>query len=185
MQKNNKIPRGAGMGEASSAEAFEEIRLDLYRLAEWLMGRERKAHTLQPTALLSEVWIKVFAGNASIEGVDRSQLIARAVIAMRRILTDHARRRAAEKRGGDLVREPLDDVLDRCAAQGVDALELEDALEKLGQVHPRPALAITLRFIAGFQVDEIAAQLGVVPQTVRNDLKLARAWLRRELGGGA
>ena len=172
------------MAEVLSADAFEDIRLDLYRLASWLMGRERKAHTLQPTALLSEVWIKVFAGNDSFEGVDRAQLIAKATLAMRRILTDHARRRGAEKRGGDLNREALDVVIDHCAAHGVDVLELEDALEALGKDHPRPALAITLRFIAGFQVEEIAAQLDVSAQTVRNDLRLARAWLRRKLGGG-
>ena len=120
------------MDEKLSAEAFEEIRQDLYRLAEWLMGRERKAHTLQPTALLGEVWIKLFAGDASFEGVDRAQLIAKAVLAMRRILTDHARRRGAEKRGGGVM----------CLVWGLTWWPV-----KIGAAHVPPIFLAAARFL--------------------------------------
>jgi RNA polymerase sigma-70 factor (ECF subfamily) len=171
------------MAEENPGVTFNDIREDLHRLARWLMERERQGHTLQPTALLGEVWIKLFADNQSIEGKGRAELIGRAVRAMRQILTDHARRRGAEKRGGDQGRVPLlDDVPDQRASRDIDELELEDALGKLAEAHPRPALAMNLRLTARFTIPEIAALLEFSEETIRKDLLLARAWLARELG---
>ena len=125
----------------------------------------------------------MFGGKEFIDGSDRNKVIATAATAMWHILIDYKRTRCAIKRGRDYRRVPLDDVLDRCAAKNLDTSDLKEALDDLAAVHGRAASAMTLRFIGGFKVAEIAGQSGVSEATVRNDLKFARAWLRRRLGG--
>ena len=101
---------------------------------------------------------------------------------MRNILVDHARRRRAEKRGGNLRQHPLDAVLDHYEKQQIDVIALRDALEALSQDYERASMVMTLRYIAGFTVNDVADQLGVSVATVEKDTQFARAWLRMRLG---
>ena len=168
--------------EKTPSDVFESLREDLHRLARFLMSRENPGHTLQATALVSEVWIGLFAGRDAIGLEDRDAILGRACVAMKNLLIDHARRRGTLKRGGGKRRVPLDGVLDRCDAGNFDVVELRDALEELAKVLPRAEAVFTLRFIAGFKTREVADQLGVSGATVENDYALARGWLRRKLG---
>jgi RNA polymerase sigma-70 factor (ECF subfamily) len=160
---------------------FERLHSELHRLATQAMARERKDHTLQPTALLHEVWLRLNGKIASREIGDPAHLVHAATLAMRQILVDHARHRTAEKRGGRGRRIPLDEVLDYCDSQSLDVRDIHDALNDLTQVHERQATILTLRFFWSFTVEEVASLLDVSEGTVENDFRLARAWLRRQL----
>jgi RNA polymerase sigma factor (TIGR02999 family) len=164
-------------------ELFELLHARLHRLATRAMAGERKDHTLQPTALLHEAWLRLVRTKDNSIGPDTSpaQVLHAAARAMRQVLVDHARRRGAQKRVGRRRRVPLDNLLDRCAEHRLDAQELHDSLEALAQVHERPATVITLRFLAELTVKEVAELLDVSEGTVESDYRLARAYLRRQL----
>lgn len=154
--------------------AYDELR----RLAELEMRRERSDHTLQPTALLNEAWAKL-AGSDVDAWSDRTRFFGVASRAMRQILVDHARRRAAAKRGGGAQRTTLAGVgeaidLDRLIA-------LDEALDRLDRVDPRLRQLVEYRFFAGLTDAESAELLGVTRRTVQRDWAKARAWLHREL----
>lgn len=170
--------------EVGDADAREELLPVLYdemhAIAARCMRGERAGHTLQPTALVHEAWMKL-AGGAAIAPSTRSALLGAAAGAMRRILIDHVRRRHARKRGGAAQRVTLADDVVAAAGSDVDALALDDALTRLGSIDERQARIVELRFFAGLTADETAVVLGVSRGTVQADWAVARAWLRREL----
>jgi RNA polymerase sigma-70 factor, ECF subfamily len=155
---------------------------ELRRTAGGLLRHERPGHTLQPSALVHEALMRFLAGDALPEFSDRRHLFAAAAQAMRQILVDHARRRGAGKRGGNRGRVPMDQVLASFDEQGLDMIELHQALDRLARAHPRQAHVVTLRFFGGLSVPEVALTLDVSDTTVESDWRFARAWLRGQLG---
>jgi RNA polymerase sigma factor (TIGR02999 family) len=156
---------------------------ELRRKAGELMRRERRDHTLQATALVHEALLRLLSGEALTEISDRRHLYGAAAQAMRQVLVDHARRRNSGKREGHRVRVPLDQVLADFDAQGLDVIDLNQALERLAQEYPRQAQVVTLRFFGGLSISEVVETLGVSDTTVECDWRFARAWLRGRLGG--
>lgn len=160
----------------------------LRRLAAHYLQQERQGHTLQPTALVHEAFVRLLGG-AEVDWRDRGHFYAVAASVMRRVLVDAARARVAQKRGGGA---PWDHATafdpDRLPAHGTDAAqalwELHEALQGLARLNPRQAHVVELRYFGGLTVDEAATVLGTSPQTVMRDWKVARAWLARELTGG-
>lgn len=147
--------------------------------------RGNRAHTLQPTALVHEAWLKFAAaldGGASPR--DRQHFLAVAATAMRQVLINHARDRRAQKRGGgDVARVPLDECVDAIEAQTGDLVDLHDVLERFTKDHPRPAQVVEMRVFGGMLVEEVAAALDLAESTVKADWRFARAWLQRALPG--
>jgi RNA polymerase sigma factor (TIGR02999 family) len=155
------------------------------RLAAGYLQRERAGHTLQPTALAHEAYLRLL-DQRQVSWQNRAHFMGLAAQAMRRILTDHARRRRAIKRGGDAVRVALDDVEAAGATPdllGISAEDLDAALERLARLDERQVRVIELRFFTGLSIEEAAEVLAVSPATVKRDWTLARAWLHRELKG--
>lgn len=153
---------------------------DLRRLASAAMRGERAGHTLQPTALAHEAYLRL-AAQEGCRWTSRRQVLAVAGRVMRRVLVDHARARHAAKRGGDALRVTLSEAIPG-AGPDVDVVALDEALERLGSLDPRAAAIVELRALAGLTVAEVAAALDVSPATVKRDWTVARAWLSRELG---
>ena len=152
----------------------------LHEVAGALMRGERSDHTLQPTALVHEAYLRLRHSPAP---VDEGAFRALAAATMRRILVDHARARAAQKRGGDRIRIALPEVsVD--APEPVELLALDDALRALAELDERASRVVELRFFGGLSGEETARALGIAPSTADADWALARAWLRRRLEGG-
>jgi len=158
---------------------IDDVYEDLRRLAEAYFRRQDPGHTLQPTALVHEAWLRLAQGPAI---ADREHFLAVAATAMRQILVDHARRRGAAKRGGDASRITLDDAVSPAPAPALDLLDLDAALTMLARLDPRKARVVELRFFAGLTLAEVAAVLHVSAVTIGTDWRMARAWLSRELG---
>ena len=160
---------------------YEELRA----IARGHLKRERPGHSLQPTALVNEVWLHFMKG-ADLDLSNRSHFLAVAANAMRRLLIDHARARGAAKRGGGWERVSLSEQAGRSQGKGddVDVVALHEALNRLEQLGERLARVVELRFFGGLTVQEVAEVLGVAPVTVEKDWTKAKAWLRRELRGG-
>ena len=147
---------------------------ELHRIAEAHFRHERAGHVLQPTALVNEAWQK-FVALAAVELNDRVHFLSLCSRLMRQVLVDHARRRAVHERAVESMR-----VDDRIEA---DALDLDLALRKLAEAHPRPARVVELRYFGGLSIEEIAQSLEVSHATVKRDWLAARAWLYRQLHG--
>ena len=161
------------------AELMPLVYSELRRLADSQMRDERSGHTLQPTALVHEAYLRLAGHRAGFQ--NRVHFYGAAAQAMRRILVDHARSRGALKRGhGDLVAN-----LDQAANLGIelrlDLVALDEALDRLTAVAPRPAKVVELRYFGGLSVDETAEFLNVAPATVKRHWSFARAWLYRAL----
>jgi RNA polymerase sigma factor (TIGR02999 family) len=151
----------------------------LRRLAARQLRDERAGHTLQPTALVHEAYLRI-VGSDPGRVENRVHFLALAAKAMRRILIDHARRRAAEKRAGDLHRVTLTDVLADSREDDqrqVDAIALDDALQRLETIRPRAAQVVELRYFGGLTLDETAEVLSVTAKTVSRQWNTARLWL--------
>jgi RNA polymerase sigma-70 factor (ECF subfamily) len=176
--------RAWSRGDADAGERLLPIVYgELRRQAARLLRRERRDHTLEPTALVHETYLRLIEQRAA-DWKNRTQFFAVAATAMRRILVDHARRHRARKRGGSWDRISFDET--RRAWPGppdVDILELEEALDELAVLDPAKVRMVELRFFAGLDLEETAAVLGVSESTVTRDWRLARAWLFRRLGG--
>ena len=161
------------------AELMPLVYGELRRLAEHYMRQEQRDHTLQPTALVHEAYMRL-AGSTAGHFNNRLHFYGAAAQAMRRILVDHARRRHAGKRGQNPVMVDLDGI-----SVGVDLREdlvaLDDALERLAAAAPQPARVVELRYFGGMSIDEIAEALAVSPATVGRHWAFARAWLHRAL----
>ena len=168
----------------ASDELFTRVHQELRRLAAGYMRHERREHTLQPTALVHEAYLRlVDQRDASPE--NRAHFFGIAAGVMRRILIDHARARNAEKRGGDHLKVDLDEAAAEMSHPSESLIELDRALERLAAIDPRRARVVELRFFGGLTVEEIADLMAVGARTVDRDWRVARAWLRRELDAGA
>jgi len=159
-------------------EAYAALR----GLAAAYLHAERSDHTLQPTALVHEAYIKLARNSASAPWKSQTHFQAVAASAMRQILVDHARRRATQKRGGDRLRITLAPELGATPDQDIELLALDDALKELALLDQRKAIVVELRFFGGLTCAEAAAKLGVSPKTAEADWYFARAWLRAQLG---
>src|SRR5690349_3226037 len=146
------------------------------------MRRERDHHTLQPTALVNEAWIRL-AAERGLQWQDRAHFFAVAAQLMRYILVDYARRRHAAKRGGDLCRVSLSEALAVADERVTGLIDVDAALSQLERVDPRKARVAVLRLFAGASIEETARSLGISVVTVTRDWRFARAWLTRELTG--
>ena len=168
---------------ASPDELFPVIYGELRRVAGRYLKRERKNHTLQPTALVHEAWLKLQnERNPNWQG--RTHGLALGAQAMRRLLVDHGRHQKREKRGAGVQPIALDDILKANTTGGVpieDLLTLEDSLTRLEAVDARAAQVVSLRFFSGMTSQEVAEYLQVSVRTVESDWTHARAWLKREL----
>ncbi len=156
---------------------------DLRRLARSYMKRERREHTLQPTALVHEAYLRLI-GQRSVDWHNRAQLLAVAARMMRRILLDHAARYGAAKRGGGAVRLDLSADLCPDPAGQADVFDIDRALDKLSRIDPQQAEVVELRFFGGLTNEEIAEALEMSPATVRRRWASARLWLGRHLMEG-
>ena len=162
------------------AGLYDEIR----RLARGLMKGERQGHTLPPTALANEAYLRLF-GRGPAAFTDGNELLAAAVTTLRRILVEHGRRRGRLKRGGGQVRAGIE--ADQLPAAVVDerVVQLDEAMQRLAEFDPTKARLVELRFFAGLSVDEAAAVLELSPRTAARDWRVARAFLRSQLGAEA
>lgn len=164
--------------------AFEELLpvlyADLRKLAAAYMRREAPDHTLQPTALVSEAYLRL-DGRRHIPAKSRAHFMAAAAEAMRRILVDHARRKRSEKRGGHRQRVTLHEGLAAQQAEDVDLLALDQALDRLRQLDKNMADVVMLRYFGGLALGEIARVLDVSERAVSRHWTMARTWLKREL----
>lgn len=158
------------------------VYAELRRIAASYLRRERPDHTLQPTALVHEAFIRL-VDQRQIDWSNRAQFMGLAAVMMRRILVNHARDRVAGKRGGGLEHVPL--TLDGAAIgpAEVNLLDLHEALERLGEADRRKAQIVELKFFGGLTTDEIAAALRISTATVEREWKFARAWLHQAVSG--
>ena len=153
---------------------------ELRRLAAGYLRNERQNHTLQPTALVNEAFLRL-AGQADSEWKDRGRFVAVAAHVMREVLIDHARTRGRSKRGAGQRLISLEDAGEVGAGREVDLIALDDALSELDRVDPQQSRIVELRYFGGLSIEETARVLGVSPATVKRNWRLAIAWLRREL----
>jgi len=175
--------RQASAGDQAALERLLPLVYDeLRRLAADHLGRERPDHTLQPTALVHEAWIRL-VDQTRTSWESRGQFLAVAATSMRRILVDHARGRARIKRAAAGERVALEEDAAVAAERGVDLVAIDEALRKLGEDDSRKVRVIELRFFAGMTIEETAAALSIAPATVKRDWEFARLWLLRELSG--
>ena len=178
---------GADCAETSAEALFPLVYDELRRLAGSYMARERAGHTLQPTALVHEAYLRlVDQTRTGFKG--RTHFLAIGAQVMRRLLIDHARRHGAAKRGLGWRRVTLDSGGDAARAQALsrdELLSLDAALDRLAELDGRQARIVMLRFFGGLNVEEVAEVIGVSKRTVESDWRHARAWLRVELSGGS
>ncbi len=187
MSEVSRILNAAESGDSLAAGpllplAYEELR----RMASAKMASERAGHTLQPTALVHEAWLRLAGPDGEMRRWEsRGHFFAAAAEAMRRILIDSARRRDSKKRGGGAVHTVLDEEQAACEQPPDEMLAVDEALAKLETLHPDFARIVKLRYFAGLTVPEIAAALETSESTVSRAWKSAKAWLHREMTGDA
>jgi RNA polymerase sigma factor (TIGR02999 family) len=159
------------------------VYAELRRIASQQMRREKPGHTLQPTALVNEAFMRLAGGNGA-SWQNRAHFYAVCAQVMRRILIDHARANLREKRGGGAVQVPLDEAATFIQNQQVDLVALGDAMRSLEAVDAQKARIVELRYFAGLGIEETADVMHVSAMTVRREWMRAKAWLYRELAGG-
>lgn len=170
----------ARAGDALALDHLMPLIYDeLKRIARRLLSKERAHHTLQTTALVHEAWLRMRGQDAAASG-DRQYFYSLAATMMRRVLVNHARDRAAVKRGEGSEKLSLSAV-ESIASGDVDVLELHDALDALARLDARQARVVEMKFFAGLELAEIAGLLGISLATVKRDWTMARMWLSREL----
>jgi RNA polymerase sigma-70 factor (ECF subfamily) len=157
---------------------YEELR----RLAKRSMGRERRDHTLQTSALINEAYLRL-ADQSTANFQNRAHFFAVAAQVMRNILIDHARSYQYEKRGGGAQRVSLDSSITLTEERAAELVALDDALRSIAAVDPRKSEIIELRFFGGLNIDETAEVLGLSPTTVQREWRAAKAWLHRFIDG--
>ena len=168
-----------GQLDVQFPSAYQQLR----RLAMGYLSRERRDHTLQPTALVHEAFLRLDA-MPRFEAGGQEDVIRAAAHAMRLVLVDHARRHRAKKRSGTYERVPLDETILRYEERAIDLIALNDALGELARLDPRMVEIIELRFFAGLTEEEAAGTIGVSASTVRREWRLARKWLYNALNEG-
>jgi len=176
-------PPSPDPAEAAPDRLSPVIYGELRRLAASYLRRERPGHTLQPTALVHEAYVRLL-DQRKVDWSNRAQFLGLAAVMMRRILVNHARDRVAWKRGGGAEHVPLTLAGEGIGAVEVDLLDLHEALERLSQTDARKGRIVELKFFGGLTTDEIAETLGISAATVERDWKFARAWLHGAISGG-
>jgi RNA polymerase sigma factor (TIGR02999 family) len=161
-------------------EMMPEVYSELRRLAEGYMQRERPQHTLQPTALVNEAYLRLI-GQENVDWSNRAQLLGVAARMMRRVLLDHASGHNGAKRPGLLDRTQLEDAQAATLPKPVDIVDLDIALTELQVLDPQLAALVELRFFGGLTIDEAAEVLGSSPATIEREWAAGRLWLRRRL----
>jgi RNA polymerase sigma factor (TIGR02999 family) len=175
------LKRIAAGDTQASDELYALVHDELLRIARAHMRGQLEAHTLQATALVNEAWLRLRQPEGA-EWDGREHFLSVASRAMRSVLIDHARRRRAEKRGGERERLPLDAVMDHHEERRVDLVALDDALRRLADLDERQARVVELHTFGGLTMPEAAGVLGVSLATAERSMRAARAWLRAELG---
>lgn len=175
------LVRWNGGDETALDKLMPLVYSELRRLAGNYLRRERKEHTLQPTALVNEAYLRL-VDQRNAKWQNRAQFYGIAAQLMRRILVDHARSRQAEKRGGsDQQRLSITSAQGLAAKSDLDVLALHEALEQLKVMDPQQERIVELKFFGGLSIEETAEVMGLGHATVERDWKMARAWLRRKL----
>ena len=171
-----------GQGEQTALEKLIPlVHAELRRMARRYMARERTGHTLQTTALVNEAFLKL-VDSRQVNWQNRTHFFAISAQLMRRILVDYARARGYQKRGGGAQKVTLDEALIGTPERGQDLVALDDALKALAEVDLRKSKVVELRFFGGLSVEETAEVLKVSQDTILRDWRLAKSWLRREVG---
>jgi RNA polymerase sigma-70 factor, ECF subfamily len=178
--EENEGLRPRPSGEDGDADINASIYKELRKIASAKMHLERGNHTLQPTALVHEAYLRL-AEQPESAWRDRSRILGLAANAMRHILVDHARAHSAGKRGAGAVQVTLDEGLAASSSALADVLAVDEALTRLAEFDPRQARVLELHFFAGLTFDEIAAELGVSVRTIKSDWAISRAWLHQQL----
>ena len=169
------------MARSEQHEGWQQsIYHELHQIAERALRLETPGHSLQPTLLVHDAYMRL-KDQANLAGQDRHRFLAAGAVIIRRLLVDYARKRKASKRGGEKNVEDVLHISTTPDANTVDVLELNDALEVLAKKSPRAARVVELRFFGGLTSDEVADELGVSLSTMNSDWKFAKAWLYREL----
>lgn len=183
MAENSHITRLLQQGDSRSIEElFPIVYGELREIAGALFCNEYRAnHTLQPTALVNEVFIRLVGSNSEISWESRAHFFGIAARSMRQILVNHAEERNAEKRGGGQTFLALDDALDFLSTQDIEILALHQALERFAALDKRQSEIVELKFFGGLTIEEIGGVLNISPATVKRDWEMARSWLYREL----
>jgi RNA polymerase sigma factor (TIGR02999 family) len=166
--------------QAALDELFPIVYDELRRLARSYLRQEHPGHTLQPTELVHEAYLRLI-DQRSVSWQNRAQFFGLAAQMMRRILVNHALRRHAAKRGGHVPRVPLDEAIDVLEARQVDVVALDAALKALDALDARQSQIVELRFFGGLTVDETAEVVGISPASVKRDWAAAKLWLLREI----
>ena len=176
----SRLDGAEAKGKRQASDLLPLVYDELKRLARQKLAKERADHTLQPTALVHEAYLRL-AGNKQVQWANRTQFLFAAATAMRRILIDHARKRGQLKRGGTLKKLSLDEV-DLASQKDLSSiLALDEALARLEESTPSVAAVVQLRFYCGLTVEETAEALGISPRTVKREWTYARARLFKEL----
>lgn len=171
-----------GRGERDALDALmPALYAELRRTARAFLARERSDHTLQPTALVHEAYLRLI-GQYNVDWSSKAQILGLAATMMRRILVNHAEARATQKRDRRAT-VPLDDELDLIQAGDIEVRQLDIVLTRLEEIDPRQARIVELRFFSGLTVEETASVLEISPATVKREWRTARLWLLRELSG--
>ncbi len=171
-------------GDPQAADQVMPLVYDqLHAIAAGQFRRERRNHTLQTTALVHEAWVRLIEDHG-IEWQNRGHFAAVVARVMRRVLIDHARRRAAVKRGGEIERVTLDEAAEVAAGRPPDIVALDEALREFEALDPDKARIVELRFFGGLSIDDTAEHLGVSAATVNRQWRRARNWLYRRLKKG-
>jgi RNA polymerase sigma factor (TIGR02999 family) len=183
-QETTQLLHAIGRHDPTAAQKlFAVVYDELRALAGSYFRRQPADHTLQPTALVHEAFIKL-VGQTRTEWQNRAHFLAVAARAMRSVLADHARRRATAKRGGQMCRLTLDEAVTPITDTNPELADLEEALQRLSALNARQSQIVELRFFGGMTVEEVAHVLGLSDYTVESDWRMARAWIRRELTRG-
>jgi RNA polymerase sigma factor (TIGR02999 family) len=173
-----------GKGEPEALEQLTpRVYHELHKLARAYLRRGRPTQSLQPTALINEAYLRLLDQSQPIQWENRAHFFGIAARLMRMILVDQARNRQAAKRGGGAATVILDDCMAVSPGRAPDVLEVNEALDRLAAVDERKAKVIELRYFGGMDREEVAAALGLTVPTVKRDLRLGEAWLRRFLAG--
>jgi RNA polymerase sigma factor (TIGR02999 family) len=179
----NLLKAWGGGDRAALERLMEHVYGELRLVARRYMKNERQANTLQTTALVNEVYLRL-VDVANVEWQQRAQFFAMAAHMMRRILVDAARARGSDKRGGGVVKVDIDQTAVLSPERDRSIIALDDALAAFSQVAPRQAQVVELRYFGGLSEEEIVEVLKISPRTVRRVWEFAKAWLTRELGRG-
>jgi RNA polymerase sigma factor (TIGR02999 family) len=166
--------------EDAERELMRLVLPEMRKLARRCLGRERQNHTLQPTALVNEAYIRLI-DQRTVRWQDRSHFFAMAATIMRHILVDYARRKVRAKRGGEALPVSFDESVMPLIQAPRELLALNDALDAFATVDPRKAKVVELRFFGGMNVEETARAMKLSPNTIIRDWSLARAWLLRQM----